>query len=1458
MPANEQTWRNTNRLHVIFGITSLAMLAATIWMTAQDFGREWKTYQKTFFARIEPGMTSYRISAEKTKAQNEGRERLQAALAQANAEVPPRALVDRFLDEARTHAADYDVASVESAFQTLAQTQVAGGSAESRALFMAAVQEVVRRARFNESRLLQERKFARADLDAEISRLGLAIGHSPQEELDSIQASIDAIRTEVTSVDLRFQDANTHRKALETVVAEIDRPVAAATKALADHDAQLEFLDTSLEEQVSKAVSPLTAIPRLPILDAFDTGPIEIKQIWLPDLLINYKHAKVARFDRCGTCHLGIERTLPGSAVEPAFAPSEHVQLTLATPSAQPTLGDEDLRAATLAEVADNDPLFAAYGMRLAAEGLVNPSDATVSFVSPKSPAALARIAPGDVIELVNDAKILDRATAVHYLLESVDWGKPLVLTVRRGLVHPFSTHPRLDLYLGSISPHKTADFGCTICHDGQGSSTSFDWASHSPNSPAEQERWRREHGWFDNHFWEYPMLPSRFVESTCLKCHHSVIELEPSPRFPDPPAPKLVQGFNLIRQYGCFGCHEISGYDGPNKRVGPDLRLAPNYTAAASQVLADPALPAELAALAQTVRRHPEDSAARKQLALSIADDQSAEGGAALTPVTHKMGELLAADADVPGTERKVGPSLRHAASKLSPEFLYDWIREPKHFRPTTRMPQFFGLHEHLRSAGGDPAAAATDTKEFAERMESVEIRGITEYLLAASQPFSLESLPAGVEPSVERGKTAFQLRGCLACHQHADFPDGKATQGPDLSLIGSKLKSPQSHLWLYSWLKDPSRYHSQSYMPDLKLEPVTENGQIIDPAADITAYLVIKNDGWSPIGAMPAAPTGDGGAIGPTDPVFLADLDALVTENLSAGYSRRIAEDYTKNGIPLDVAEGLAGDDRELAGPADTHKKLMYVGRRAVSKFGCSGCHDIPGFEDAKPIGTALADWGRKDLSQLAFEQIVPYLEQTEGAGGHGASHADLFAQLKDMPADKAYFIEKLLLHRREGFLWQKLRAPRSYDYEKTRNKTYNERLRMPRFPFKPEEIEAVATFVLGLVAEPPAARYVYAPGPRQSALLAGKRVLDKYNCGGCHTLDMETWKFDYDPSTFEEPVEIVDYPFLNPSYAPDVLAASARTDLRGLGHASLHGWQLYDDNGEPVNIGEDDAPVNVFTLWKPALINGKAWAPGVQDVPIDASTITSRRPFQGGDLARLIHPTVIEMERAVNPNAKASDAWGWVPPPLVGEGLKVQSDWLHEFLLDPYPIRPAAVLRMPKFNMTSDEASALVNYFAASDNVEYPYSLDPRTQESYLASEETRFPGRLDDALSIVTNGNYCVKCHLLGDYAPPGSVKAQAPNLDRVYRRLRPDFLRNWLANPKRLLPYTGMPVNFPVDKPIDAKLFPTHGKVIAEGTSQEQLNAVVDLLLNYDAYTKSKTSFKDRIQPVPETVAPAGE
>ncbi|MCB9927430.1 MAG: hypothetical protein H6822_35180, partial [Planctomycetaceae bacterium] len=454
----------------------------------------------------------------------------------------------------------------------------------------------------------------------------------------------------------------------------------------------------------------------------------------------------------------------------------------------------------------------------------------------------------------------------------------------------------------------------------------------------------------------------------------------------------------------------------------------------------------------------------------------------------------------------------------------------------------------------------------------------------------------------------------------------------------------------------------------------------------------------------------------------------------------------------------------------------------------------------------------------------------------------------------------------HHREGFIYQKLAEPRSYDYHKTENKKYNERLRMPQFPFTAQEREAVITFVIGLVADPPSAKYLYQPDARQQAITEGRQVLDKFNCAGCHMLEPEQWSISHSPDAFGEQPPVKTYPFLKTHFTTDELDASAKIDSSGLMHSTLKGMPaledlpdgirplIYDDYGDPIEDEDEYAPAKLeypFDLWRPATIAGQTYEVGVLPLNLRAPQIEKKYSTRGGFLAKYLLQPVVQREKEVNPAAKGTEAWSWLPPPLINEGAKVQTAWLHDFLLNPYPIRPAVVLRMPKFNMSPDEATKLVNYFAAVDNVEYPYNSSARQQENYLAElageyhQKTGGAGtRFGDAMKVVTNSNYCVKCHLVGDFAPAGADRAKAPNLAVVYSRLRPDYLRDWIANPKTILPYTSMPVNVPYDP--DAPNLGGVSQELYHGTSVEQVDALVDLLLNFDKYSKQQNSVAEMI------------
>jgi cytochrome c551/c552 len=954
---------------------------------------------------------------------------------------------------------------------------------------------------------------------------------------------------------------------------------------------------------------------------------------------------------------------------------------------------------------------------------------------------------------------------------------------------NPYATHPNPDLYLTSASPHPLGKFGCTICHDGQGSATSFKDASHTPNDPYESEVWHDKLHYASNHFWEYPMQPERLRESTCIKCHHSVVELGVHPKF-GASAPKVYKGYNLIKEYGCFGCHEIQGFDG-TKPIGPDLRLEPSTEAEAARIAADPT--------------------------------------------------------QIAGTMRKVGPSLRHIKSKLSLQFVSYWVADPQRFRPTTRMPKFF----HTSNLDDD----------LAKRLQPEELLGIAYYLRAKSEPFDYLEPASDYKPDAKRGKDLFSKRGCLACHSHQAFPDSHQTFGPELSRVHAKIQPGKdgrdNFRWVYSWIRDPQRYHKRSKMPNLFLEAYEENGKQIDPAADIAAFLLEGGPETF------EAPKYDGSALDELVKMYLTK--ALRAEQV-AGIMDAESEPHKRHKYPL-VPADVKGDEVELLA-SDPSKpitedqwrrmKLNYIGRHTISRYGCYGCHDIPNFETARPIGTTLQDWGRKDTSRLAPEHIEEYLEKYGEPNGDG-THERIVAAMKAARAGgtatgefkgneqksemrAAYYYNDLLHHGRAGFLWQKLRDPRSYDYLKTDTKGYDERLRMPKFPVNEEEIEAISTFILGLVADPPGKDYIYHPDGAAKARIEGERMIDRYNCSGCHMLQLPEIKYAVDPkelaataitpSDHQAGVDLL-LKLKPPEKGETGRTQKVKTDAgeKEFPVIAFHGL-IYS---RPEADAAPDEREYTYDLWSTLDVGGKKILPQARML-VSASRLAPGAtakdgysiPPRGGMFAEWLVESLIKQGQA------RSMAWQMSPPPLYKEGLKVQTPWLYQFLRNPYRLRHTTVLRMPRFNMSSEEAQTLANYFAAVDNEPFPYQQIPEREPAYLSAKNEQLKRFLEPKKTHylaeswkVLNAPLCVKCHSVGGRefkALDPTKDIRGPNLEYVADRLRPDWLMVWLYKPAWITPYTSMPQPLPKDAKNFEDLF--------GGDAGVQTVALRDALMNY--------------------------
>ena len=1373
---------------------------------------------------------------------------------------------------------------------------------------------------------------------------------------DKLEEILENPSDGLNAYELKYEKATYFRRQLAAIANKFQASVRESQKALDEVNADKVRLNDAISTSHSALWEGKwlgKAWLELPILDAFN-GPLDIDNLWSDDLEQDYNFKKVRRFDRCTTCHQMMEKSVPGQATEPGFVSDRMIEIVLQVPPTalqdrigndgsveaddegnplqelRPIGGKAQERQQSLAEYG--------YGLRFSPRGLYSADDVTISYVAPNSVAKKAEIVEAlnldeefsgeeilkALLQSETDASPIKNSTLARHtraglevgdVIVSVD-GDPVVnpdvvaarlldvqqdasktelkLVVRRGIGHPFASHPRLDLFVGSLSPHKVSDFACTICHEGQGSATEFKWASHMPDSELDRKRWMEEHGWFDNHHWIYPQHPKRFIESTCLKCHHDVTELEPSLRFPEAPAPKVVRGYNTIRKFGCYGCHEMNGYSGADKRVGPDLRLEPNYFAAALQLQSQEGfgeLGVESMEFANRLVSHPEDNQARYDLVNVLRADIASPEPKIDTAESNRLIGVLA-DIEAPGSLRKSGPSLRYLSKKNSDKFLYDWIANPQNFRPSSRMPRFFNLHSHFGDNKSDD-----DAKKF----EKVEILGMVEYLKAYSQEFDYLSPSEGVQGDAARGKVAFQERGCLACHSHNDpqlaeiekfRPEGEWVQGPDLSDLGGKFAGfADADKWLYSWIKEPTKYHARTVMPNLYIdEEVIKDSAgddvLVDPVLDIVTYLLGEGSEWHVADEdFSLNAVKEGGELGEA-------LEDLLLVNLTDSFYDAVAKEYAKNGIPLN-ATGIKVSEEELrrdtSSPLSIDTKLVYIGRKALGKYGCYACHDIPGFEDAKPIGAGLADWGRKDPSKLDFGHIAKYLENHHTHGQEtdahaGSAHSEETSEISEGNAHGSrdvrpnryddelsdFYHHQLHAHNRTGFIYQKLREPRSYDYHKTDGIRYNDRLRMPLFPFSTEDREAVITFVLGLIADPPRTKYLYQPDSRAKALIEGKQVIDKYNCAGCHILEAEKWTLDMTEdqlgTLLAQHVDLTkEYPFMVPPYSQEEIDAASQPNDRDRTVGTIAGMPTVGNSGlasatdaefgDPIDEYLED-PFQLkgvgelqFQLWAASPLKGGIAASGSNVSRIQPAAVANRSNAYGGVLSRYLLPYVTQRERLSNPQAKGSESWAWVAPPLVGEGAKVQNQWFHDFLLEPYSIRPAVVLRMPKFNMSSDEATKIVNYFAARDNAIYPYEHDYRVNGDHLAEADAAYvnrnegaqPGdRLADAMQIVVSQDYCVKCHAVADFMPNGTPKGLAPDLGLVHKRLRADYVKRWIAKPNAILPYTAMPVIVPYDS-TQEHLGAIQTYKLFHGNSPETVNALVDLLMNFDNYAKDRAS-----------------
>src|SRR5437764_6977863 len=273
----------------------------------------------------------------------------------------------------------------------------------------------------------------------------------------------------------------------------------------------------------------------------------------------------------------------------------------------------------------------------------------------------------------------------------------------------PFKTHPKLDLYLASSSPHPMESFGCTTCHAGLDRATSFQNAGHMPHSEEQRKEWQKKYNWHEQEFLETPMLTTNDIQAGCYKCHNASPEV--------PQAAAFNSGRDLIRIYGCFGCHKLPGYENIRK-VGPDLSTVSgkltkewvrkwlanpkdfksqarmpqfwwnsNNSGSTGNTNWDKRNATEINAIAEYLW----SKSKPKQLPPGRTNGNAVAGKQIVETVgcfgCHAIGPIQES-ANQSQIRRRHGFNLENQGSKVSQTWIYNWVKDPAQVWPETKMP--------------------------------------------------------------------------------------------------------------------------------------------------------------------------------------------------------------------------------------------------------------------------------------------------------------------------------------------------------------------------------------------------------------------------------------------------------------------------------------------------------------------------------------------------------------------------------------------------------------------------------------------------------------------------------------------------------------------------------------------------------------------------------------------------
>ncbi len=540
----------------------------------------------------------------------------------------------------------------------------------------------------------------------------------------------------------------------------------------------------------------------------------------------------------------------------------------------------------------------------------------------------------------------------------------------------------------------------------------------------------------------------------------------------------------------------------------------------------------------------------------------------------------------------------------------------------------------------------------------------------------------------------------------------------GPELSGVGTKLKAGRkpedARAWVYDWVRNPRHFSCTTIMPRLRLSEQEAN--------DLAAYLLgLERPDYKPQSF---------------------DLDGEGKQMLDK------------------LVAALPDPTGKVTLASSFEEKLHHVGMKAISNYGCSGCHLINGFENAVSACTQLDDWGLKDPHKLDFGYFDHTFDKdrekpiTVWKVAHEGLEPDAPQIKAKSDQDHSPEIHRVALEwedmelERRPWAYNKLHNTRIYDRGRSifdghlqdtsasgggnpadgidLGRPYD-KLKMPKFFLTDEQVRALVTFVTSvrqpMVSDRLKLAKTYIRSPESGRKQAhGRQLATMYNCYGCHNIE---GNFPHIQEYFDVHNPDGSWNMANLQNAPPRLI--------GEGSRAQPDWLFgFLQNVQPLRPW--------LTIRMPSF--------PLQDSPEHAKGLVEF--FAGSSM--VFHDQLSHVLAPIDEYVKSNPGKDWFDKTdvVLGPAVQGMQDWAITLQLaaptdfDPRTNSPDDLRKLYQGTDPTDGSSlyARLRFLCDLNKIQYPFPKPPITD----VSDEDFARGQ-----QLFENEAKCVSCHALGDEA-----------------------------------------------------------------------------------------------------------